>query len=236
MNTKDYRLPSPIRAGTFLVLATSLIGAPAQAGIALRNVIVELPADAAPRDDIEVTNTGNERLYVVAEPAIIEAPGTPQERRVVSSDPAVTGLLVSPQKLVLEPKESKLVRVALVIPRDEKERVFRITVKPVAGSLEAEQTALKVFVGYDVLLIARPQISTGAVTAVRGPGTITFHNGSNASAELSDGQQCDAAQKTCSALPGWRLYAGADWSVPVVQGQSIEYRILHGAKSTKQVF
>lgn len=234
--TNALALLTPHRAATLLVLATSMIAAPAQAGIALSKVIVDLAPDAPPRDDIEVTNTGEERLYVVAEPAMVEAAGTPQERRVESSDPTRTGLLVTPQKLVLEPRESKLIRLALIAPRGDQERVFRITIKPVAGTVEAEQTALKVFVGYDVLLIARPATTVGEVTAVRGLGTITFHNGSNASVELSDGRQCDASGRTCSPLPGWRLYAGADWSTPATQGTRVEYRIQQGAKSIRKAF
>lgn len=239
MKMTAFRSPSPRTVAATIALAgvlSAFVATPAQAAIALSKVIVELTPDAPPRDDIEVTNTGEERQYIVAEPAIIEAAGTPQEKRIESSDPTVTGLLVTPQKLVLEPRESKLVRVALVAPRGDQERVFRLTIKPVAGSVEAEQTSLKVFVGYDVLVIARPATSAGEVTAQRGPGTITFHNGSNASVELSDGRQCDAAQKNCASLPGWRLYAGADWTVPITRDTPVKYRIQQGARSIEKVF
>lgn len=238
MTMPIFRLPPPRIAVAITLVGAGcmLVATPVRATIALSKVIVELTPDAPPRDDIEVTNTGEERQYIVAEPAIIAAPGTPQEKRIESSDPTVTGLLVTPQKLVLEPRESKLVRVALVAPRDNKERVFRLTIKPVAGSIEAEQTSLKVFVGYDVLVIARPATSAGEVTATRKAGTITFHNGSNASVELSDGRQCDAAQKNCASLPGWRLYAGADWTVPITRDTPVKYRIQQGARSIEKVF
>jgi len=217
-------------------LASATVTTPARAAVALSKVIVDLAPDAPPRDDIEITNTGDERQYIVAEPAVIQAPGTAQEKRIESSDPTVTGLLVSPQKLVLEPHESKLVRVALVVPRDQQERVFRLTIKPVAGTIEAEQTSLKVFVGYDVLVIARPVAITGEITASRSPGTITFHNGSNASVELADGRQCDASGNACVSLPATRLYAGADFAVPISRSTPVEYRIQQGAKSTKKNF
>lgn len=229
-------LPSRAFATISLIAIAAVHAPPAQAGIALSKVIVDLSADAPPRDDIEITNTGEERAYIVAEPAIIQAPGTAREKRVESSDPTVTGLLVTPQKLVLEPRESKLVRVALVAPRDTTERVFRLTIKPVAGAIQAEQTALKVFVGYDVLVIARPSRTTGEITATRAGGTIAFHNGSNASVEMSDGQQCDAAGKDCTNLPAMRLYAGADWSVPIHRDTPVTFRIQQGGSSIRKAF
>jgi P pilus assembly chaperone PapD len=221
------RFPIPMIAG-LAVLVSALVGTPARGAVALSKVIVDLDPEAPPRDDIEITNTGDERQYIVAEPAVIQAPGTAQEKRIDSSDPTVTGLLVSPQKLVLEPHESKLIRVALVAPRGQQERVYRLTIKPVAGTIEAEQTSLKVFVGYDVLVIARPVTIAGEITAKRSAGTITFHNGSNASVELADGRQCDASGNNCATLPGMRLYSGADVSVPIRYSTPVRYSIRQG--------
>lgn len=230
----------PINAIAIIAGLTALGGAfattPAHAAVALSKVIVDLAPEAPPRDDIEITNTGDERQYIVAEPAVIQAPGTAQEKRIESTDPTVTGLLVSPQKLVLEPHESKLIRVALVAPRDNQEHVFRLTIKPVAGAIEAEQTSLKVFVGYDVLVIARAAAFAGEITAIRSPGTITFHNGSNASVELADGRQCDATGENCASLPAKRLYSGADFAVSIRLSTPVEYRIQQGETSTKKVF
>lgn len=219
-----------------LPLAAMAGAVPAEAGIALSKVIVDLPADTPPRDDIEVSNDSNERQYVLAEPAVIQAPGTPQEKRVDSADPAVTGLLVTPQKLVLEPGERKLVRVALVAPRGSDERVYRLAIKPVAGTISAEQSALKVFIGYDVLIIVRPTVATGKVTATRTARAITFHNGSNASVEMSEGRQCDAAGRNCASLPAMRLYANADWTVPIERDTPVEYRLQTGKSSTTDKF
>jgi P pilus assembly chaperone PapD len=203
--------PIPMIAG-LAVLVSALVGTPARGAVALSKVIVDLDPEAPPRDDVEITNTGDERQYIVAEPAVIQAPGTAQEKRIDSSDPTVTGLLVSPQKLVLEPHESKLIRVALVAPRGQQERVYR----------------LKVFVGYDVLVIARPVTIAGEITAKRSAGTITFHNGSNSSVELADGRQCDASGNNCATLPGMRLYSGADVSVPIRYSTPVKYSIRQG--------
>jgi P pilus assembly chaperone PapD len=230
-------LPRVLQPALIALPFAAVIGAaPAQAGIVLSKVIVDMPADVPPRDDIEVMNDGQERQYVVADPALIQAPGTPQEQRVNSPDPTITGLLVTPQKLVLEPGERKLVRVALVAPRDNAERIFRLAIRPVAGSAEAEKTALKVFVGYDVLIIARPATVTGKLTATRTATTIVFHNGSNTSVEMSQGRQCDQAGANCTPLPATRLYAGADWSVAIAHDTPVKYKVQRGKLSTDEVF
>lgn len=230
----------PVRAAAIPIAFAGMLGllaaVPAQAGIALSKVIVDLAPDTPPRDDIEVINDGTERQYVVAEPALIQAPGTLQEKRIDSSDPTVTGLLVTPQKLVLEAGERKLIRVALIAPRGSDERVFRLAIKPVAGTVEAEQTSLKVFVGYDVLVIARAAATTGKVVATRSAGAITFHNGSNASVEMSDGRQCDEGRRNCLPLPAMRLYSGADWTVPIQHAALVEYRVQQGKLSSKESF
>ncbi|MEE4455192.1 transposase [Novosphingobium resinovorum] len=221
--------------GAFIL--TGVLGAgPARAGIALNKVIVDIAPGTPPCDDIEVANDGQERQYVVAGPAVIQTPGTPGEKRVDSPDPTVTGLPVTPQKLVLEPGERKSVRVALIAPRGLDERVFRLAIRPVAGTVEAEQTALKVFVGYDVLIIAQPMAITGNVTATRSAQGVVFHNGANASVEMSEGGQCDAHGRDCRDLPVTRLYAGADWTVPVTRDTPVEYRIQQDKLSTTQRF
>lgn len=235
------RSPSFLLRGTAIALALAgVLGppgtVPAWAGIGLSKVIVDLTPDAPPRDDIEVINGGDERQYVVVEPAVIQAPGTPQEKRVDSPDPTVTGLLVTPQKLVLEAGERKLIRVALIVPRDNVERVYRVAVRPVAGSVETDQTALKVFVGYDVLIIARPVETVGGITATRAEHAITFHNGSNTSVEMSDGRQCDQGRQNCLNLPAMRLYAGGHWTVPIEYATPVEYQIQQGKLWRKEVF
>lgn len=227
-------LPRPLRAcALLLITALASWTTPAFADLVLSKVILDVPADAPPRDDIELFNGGDERLYVVAEPARIHDPGMTSEQRQESGDPSVTGLLVSPQKLILEPGERKLVRVASVLPRDNEERVYRVAIKPVAGDITANTSALKVFVGYDVLVIMRPQLATGTLEARRDGDRLTVHNASNSNIELAQGRQCDASGNACQTLPAKRVYAGADWSVSLPYATPVEYDMMQGAKTTK---
>ena len=114
--------------------------------------------------------------------------------------------------MILEPGQRRQMRFAPVGPREARERVYRVTVKPVAGPLSAAETGLKLLVGYDVLVLLRPADLRSNLVARRVDGRLTFRNEGNASLELIDGRQCVAGRNNCTPLPGKRLYAGAEWS------------------------
>ncbi|EZP55810.1 putative fimbrial protein TcfA [Sphingomonas sp. RIT328] len=211
-----------------IIAASGLTASPAAAQLVLSQVVVDLPPTAPPRVDVEAANGGTERMYVVAEPAEIIAPGTPDERRVVDPDPARSGLLVSPQKMILEPGEHRLIRIAAVAPHGARDRVYRVTVKPVAGEVTGAQSALKVLVGYDMLVIVRPQVMTDAVSARRDGTMLTLANDGSTSVELYDGRQCAAGGGDCRPLPAKRLYAGARWVQPVDPARSVTYTVKAG--------
>lgn len=230
--------PARMLAG-LAALAAAVAGplvAPAHAALGLSKVIVDLRPDAPPRDDIELWNEGSERLYVVVEPAEVTDPGQPGEGRRASPDPAETGLLVTPQKLVLEPNERKLVRIAAVAERPRTDRVYRVTIKPVAGPVTAEQTALKVFVGYAALVLYRPEVLDGTVTGTRKGRQLVLRNAGNTNVELAQGRQCAADGTACRDLGSTRLYAGAEWTVALPYDTVAEFTAQVGDRSTKLTF
>jgi P pilus assembly chaperone PapD len=219
------------------LLCAAAIASPAHAGLMLSKVIIDLGPDAPARDDIELFNDGAERLFVVAEPSEIIDPGLATEQRKPSPDPAVTGLLVSPQKLVLEPGERKLVRIAAVAARPAHDRVYRVTIKPVAGPVSADQTALKVYVGYDALVLFRPAQIQTEVAGTRQDNQITLRNRGNSNVELANGKQCDDAGADCQDLPSNRLYPGQDWVVSLPHGKAkTTWRLYSGGKQTEMSF
>ena len=221
---------SPL-AARYLCAAIALLPwglAPAHAEMVLSQVIVDLQPDKLGRDDIEVWNDSPERLYVVAELAEIQSPGKPAEKRVANPDPAISGLLVTPQRLILEPGQRRIIRVSAVTPRGDSDRIYRLTVKPVAGAIKSEQSALKVLLGYDVLVLYRPARITGDVTATRIGRKITFRNDSNTAQEMFGGKQCDSAGKNCRPLGATRLYAGAVWEQTLSYDTPVEYQLSSG--------
>ena len=214
---------------TALALGCALgLSSLARAEMVLSQVIVDLLPGQPPREDIEVWNDGDERMYVLAEPFELRAPGTPAEQRAPAGLPEDSGLLVSPQRLVLEPGERRTIRVAAIGERPASDRIYRVAIRPVAGAVSAEDSALKVFVGYDTLVLVRPDHFTGDVAGERRGRTLTLTNSGNTAQELFDGEQCDAGGANCQALPAKRLYPGAAWEQTLPFDTPVSYRAAIG--------
>jgi len=233
--TRNRTTLAPALAALAALLALAPAG-PAMGEMVLSQVIVDLMPGKPPRDDIEVWNDGSERLYVSAEPFEIRAPGTPAETRAPAGTPEQSGLLVAPQRLILEPGERRTIRIALIGERPASDRVFRVAIRPVAGPVSASTDALKVFVGYDTLVLARPQGLANAIEGQRSGQTLTLRNTGNTAQELFDGKQCDAAGTQCRALPAKRLYPGATWEQALPFDTPVTYRSSIGPEVRERRF
>ena len=193
-------------------LLTSFATVPATAEMVLSQVIFDLHPGKPPREDVEVFNTSGERMYVAADAFEIVHPGTEAEVRLPADRPDLAGILVSPKRLILAPGERRTIRIAMLGPRSAKDRVYRVAIKPVVGAVTSDKNALSVFVGYDTLVIVRPEILEDKITYKREGQTLSITNEGNTSQEFFEGRQCDAVGKVCAELPAKRLYAGATWT------------------------
>ncbi|MGZ8998673.1 MAG: hypothetical protein ACXW2T_07455, partial [Allosphingosinicella sp.] len=140
-------------------------------------------------------------------------------------DPESLGMLITPSRMILEPGQRRLLRVAAISSGRDKERIYRVTVRPVAGGISAEQTALKILIGFDVLVIIRPNAPIEKISSVRDTAHLTIRNEGNTATEIFDGRRCDSAGKNCTDIPGKRLYAGASWQQNAAAGDVIEYSV-----------
>src|SRR5262249_5576360 len=167
-----------------VALPAVLVPAPARAELVLGELIVELQAGKQVRDDVEVWNNSPERSFVSIEPREIVNPSLSSQTALKDPDPEKLGLLVSPERMILEPGQRKLVRIATLSADATREHVYRVTIKPVVGGLQAEDSGLKIVVGYDVLVLVRPMQPMANVTASRNGKMLTFNNSGNVSVEL----------------------------------------------------
>ena len=234
---KRFGFSSP-RKVMWAFLVGALLGLPAtaHADMVLSQVIIDLPPSAPPYQDIEVWNSEVERIYVVAEPSEILSPGNADERRVQEPDPQKLGLLVTPNRLILEPGERKLIRVATIAERTSQEHIYRIAIKPVVGDITAKASSLKILVGYDALVIVRPLAPHSNITATREARSLVLRNEGNTNAELFDGKQCDVANKNCVPLPPKRLYAGTSWQQSLTHDGPVTYTIKTGDEVATRSF
>jgi P pilus assembly chaperone PapD len=211
---------------------------PALAQIAVHPVILDLPPGELQRADFTVENPTAERVFVLVEPARIDAPGSADENRVAASDPQTLGLLASPPRMILEPGERRFVRVAALSPPGESERIFRVAVKPVAGDVTGEASGLKVLVGYDLLVIQRPAVPSATLDWEDRGTELAIRNTGNSNIQLVNGKACNEGQRAeaCAEAPPTRLYAGNELVVPKEAGQTVTYDLIFLGKSSRQVF
>lgn len=209
---------------------------PAQAGIVLSELIVELAPGKQMSDDVEVLNDSPERAFVAVEPREIVNPGSATQSSRQDPDPEKLGILVSPARMILEPGQRKLVRFADLAPPADRERVYRVTVKPVTGPIQSDASGLKVLLGYDVLVLVRPAQLHPDVLGLRSGRSLTFNNRGNVSVEVVDGRQCPADHSACTPLPGKRIYPGGTWRVELQSDQPAEYTLKSPGRADRRTY
>jgi P pilus assembly chaperone PapD len=208
-----------------ITVALLLLAQVAQGAMRLSNVIVHFEPGKPARQDVEISNTGDEPMYVSIEPNMILAPGTPQEDRVPITDPRQAGLLVTPNKMIVPPGGTKVLRLVDLggFPR---ERVYRIVVKPVAAGVESSQSGLKIMLGYEILAIAYPSNPSSMLDVTREGRVLRMKNPGNTNILLREGYQCERANQPveeCDSLPGKRLYPGNEWEISLPRDLPVTY-------------
>lgn len=199
--------------------------------------IVIFEGNSQPRQDVKVSNTGEEVIYVEVEVLAVENPGTPEETRSVVSNPQDLKLLATPTKLIVPPGGQKLVRIVNLQPRNSDERVYRINVTPIVPPLQEETSQLRIVVAYQILTIVQPDSPESKLTAVRRGNQIVFENDGNTNVLLSDGQQCDpAVPDSCQELPSRRLYAGNSWTLDLPFNAPLSYSVRSFDGIKKEIF
>lgn len=223
-----------------LILLPSILLSAASANMVLSEAIVHFEPGQPLRKDIEVENPGTENLYVEITPAVVLDPGTDNEKREIISDPRESGLLVTPNKIVVPPGGRKLVRLVSLDTLGESERVYRVTFKPVVGDLETEQIGIKVLIGYEVLILMQPASPEPNLIVERNNKTLSFSNKGNTNVLLREGKQCPENESTnsenCESLRGKRLYPGNSWSVELPYDKAVEYQMSIGTKNSVKTF
>lgn len=212
-----------------------LSAAAANANMVLDNVILHFEPGQPARQDVEVSNAGEDPLYIEVRPHLVTAPGTDDEQRIHIADPREAGLLVTPNRLVIAPGGRKLLRFVDLKSGHPEERVYRVAVTPVAGELEAQTSGLKILVGYEVLVLAQPAVPEPKLVGDRDGKTINLRNEGNTNIMLREGRQCagkDTPADACEYLSARRLYPGNSLTVALPLDAPVEYYIGVGNRSS----
>lgn len=206
---------------TFIFVCLS---SPSLANIAINKSIIEFLPSKSNREDIEVRNTSDEQIYVQVEIFEIINPGLPNEEKIKHSDPKKSGLIVSPQKMAIPPKGVKLVRLVRYISAGDKDRIYRVKVAPVVGELFAEQTGVKVLVGYELLVMVRPKNPAPKLEVTRQGKKLLVRNEGNTNVLMYHGKQC-RTEDDCEKLTSKRMYSGASWTLDLPIDGPVDFYI-----------
>lgn len=209
----------------YSILLIWLAAISTQANMQLNNVIFHFEPGEGARKDVEVFNPGELPLYVEIVPAQVLAPGEADEKREVIKDPRAAGLLVTPNKLIVPPGTSKMVRL-VKLGGNPKERVYRVAAKPVVGGVDADESGLKVMIGYELLAIVYPNNPQPDLQVEREGKLLRVKNAGNANVLLREGFQCpeqDMPKEQCTPLPGRRMYPGNEWQIELPHDLPVTY-------------
>ncbi|RUM93513.1 MAG: hypothetical protein DSZ28_08085 [Thiothrix sp.] len=201
----------------------------------LNNSIIHFEPGQPNRQDIVVENSANEPLYLKVTPYSIFNPGTEEQSREKVVNPKKSGLLVSPNKLVVPPKGRKLIRFLNLNPRRNQEGVYRVAVEPVAGKLIAKKAGLKILIGYEVLVLAQPTNPNPKLIATREGQNLKLSNKGSTNIHLLQGKQCPPQSthaEDCKSLRNGRLYPGNEWTISLPYDAPVEYQIATGTQNS----
>ncbi len=189
----------------FLLLISNTVNA----GIYLDRIIVQFSNDDRGRQDIIVFNeSSDENAFVDVSVLEVIDPGSESEQQVPVSDPRESNFLVTPPKLVIPPSGKKQVRLVDLKPSGfDKERIFRVTFKPVLPPLTEEESVIRVVVSYQTLVLIPPRTVHEDLKTKRKSNRLTLVNDGNSYVLLEAGKQCIGPDE-CVDIPGKRLYAG----------------------------
>lgn len=223
-----------ISAFVVITLSMCLADSAAQAQLAVDSMIVDFADPKLSRQDIVLSNNGNEVMYVEIEPEELVL-GPRREPQGRSGTPDELGLLVTPNRMVLAPGQRRPVR-AVLLQRPEVERIYRVTIKPVVGdalidpALAGKKKALdlKVMVGYRAILLVRPAKIEEKLQSSREGHKLRFVNQGNVSMMLDFGRQCatpETPPASCATLPSKRVWPGMAWEVDLPQSGPASYTV-----------
>ncbi len=220
-------------AGTLLFFCL-----PLQAQLAVDKIIIEFDNASSGKNDVALANTSQEEtLYVKIEVLEVSDPGTPKEKRFVADDPFKIGLIASPTKVIIPPGSKRLVRLVNLFPATGQERVFRVNFTPIAGDEQTEGTSVKLMIGYQALVIVRPEKTVFDLVGTRQGNKLVLTNNGNTNVYLDSVRQCTSEKlEECTSLTENRLYPGNTWEVELTGDGPVAFNANDGQGRRQMIY
>jgi P pilus assembly chaperone PapD len=153
--------------------------------------------------------------------------------------PKEAGLFVTPNKQIIHKgQDSGLLSIINVNQNLEKERVYRIDVKPVISGMDSNSAtgpAIKVLLAYDILVYVQPNNPTMTYDYNFNDTKFIIKNTGNTHFTLDNGNACDN-QNNCNSLIGGNLFSQKVASITIEPSiKYVSYDIKMKGKKTKKI-
>lgn len=215
----------------------------ADATMRLDRTIVRFDPRGPDRQDVIVFNPDTETMYVEVEVLDVINPGTASEEHIRIIDPRGMDLIASPRKMVVQPGGRKLLRLVNLGGHGDVERIFRVNVKPVPGEMVAHRSAIKVLVGFQLLVIVPPAEPVVDLVSDWRSGRLEFENRGTTNVLVYRGVQCRREQDLddrdtgdCRQIVGIRLYPGNDWVPDLPFDTPVEFLVDADGRASRRRF
>ena len=170
--------------------------------------------------DIHLLNENKEhKVYVRISTQRLLNPGAAKPKwQTLRDNPFAFGLSTSRSNIVMSPDSRQIIRVTSLKKAGQQDRIYRITIVPLFGDIEAPRARahevvhqINLHVGYRVWVFVRPLVTKRLVTMKQTDQHLVVKNEGNSNVLLYGGVQCDKAGKQCQDLPSKRLFSGETW-------------------------
>ncbi len=232
-----------LQLARLLLTAALLVPLSAAATMAVDRSIFHFEPGAAPRADVQVINPDDEPMYVQVEVLEVVYPGTLDEQHLPVDNPRSVDFLVTPNRFVVPPRSSKVVRLVNLGGHGDEERVLRVNLKPVPAPMQASSSGVRVLVAHQLLVVVMPERPQPEIVAQRDGHRLLLENRGNSNVLLRGGRACATAQdldadngETCTAIDARRLYAGNSWDLDLAHVGPVEFVVVRADESSRQRF
>lgn len=223
-----------------LVLTLLLIGAPSAYGaMIIDRAIITFTADGSSREDVLVVNPDPDPLYLEVEVLEVKNPGTEEETRTVVSNPEELGLIASPRRTMIPSDGQRTIRLVALKPPGEQEQVYRVNMRPTAGDVQSDTMAIKILLGYQLLIFVEPETINIDIDIKREGNKLKLENRGNVNVRVHDLVQCEVypmPPEDCDTINGTRLYPGNQVTLDLPYDNPLTLQLsAAGQISTRQI-
>jgi len=218
-----------------LVTLSLLFFVDAHAGIRVTPLQASISAKRS-YTDINVQNNGEEVAYVNTAISTLVWDKNSISEQVPVQDPRKSGLMTSPNKLILQPGEMRKVRIQRTQPASDIERLYMVRVSPVvvdknitdpdhqeelkaSGKVEA---SVKILIAYSARISVLPIKGRADFEIKRDGKKAYIINKGNLSVLFSQGKQC-VSKDECVELATKLVYPNTTYTVELPDALPVTY-------------